>query len=174
MNKIQNIGVKMKTGNPVADSLVVMDPDPENAAPVRVAPDFSLLTKGEFSAKERLEIAQNLRKELISQGMVNLDMKRAMSYQSLAGLINDYSKQELDLMKMEADGEQTGAFKGLAQQIGKLLMELPGNESMPGYDPNASGQVEDKVLGSDFEPVQTVPGQTHIGIENLETDQFVQ
>jgi len=163
----------MTTGNPVADSMVVMDETQADSKPMRLPPDFSKLTTPEFSAKERLEIAQNLRKQLISDGMVHLDMRKAMSYQSLAGLINDYSKQELDLMKMEADGEQTGVFKGLAQQIGKLLMDLPANEAMPGYDPKASGSVEDKVLGNEFEKVEVVPGQTHIGVETLETDQFV-
>ncbi|MCK9234782.1 MAG: hypothetical protein M0R77_00545 [Gammaproteobacteria bacterium] len=164
------------TGNPVADSMVKIDEGKPGKQKEPVPElDFSTLLSPEFSPTERLELSQNLRKMLINKGMQNLDMSRAMSYQSLAGLINDFSKQELDLMKMEKEGENSAAFKGFAEQIGNMLMGLPSNDKLPGFNPSGAEENKGnaKELGDDIPKVETVPGNTHIGVEKLSADDFI-
>lgn len=173
MRSLFEYGVNMT--NPLAEYAKVQiedskkqDPDP----PKRLTEfDFEEVIKPTLNNKERFNFTQNLRQMLVKDAYANLPSYKSTTYETINGILSAIDKQELDLMKLEQDAGSSASVKEMVGMMGDFLMNLPTNDKMPGFDPEGSGEI--KELDKSLKGEEPVPGQTYIGVQNLDTDQFV-
>lgn len=143
----------------------------ESTIPQKTAEDY--LNKVPYTDEQLIHIAQSMQLELAINAKNNLDLKRASSVMALSGVIKAISDSAQANIKNKIESGNQGAIEGAAAKLAGILKAMHNPDDLPFVDKNRMNTGEAPILDLDNEPLQSVHGNTFVGVEHLNEKDFL-